>query len=320
MTTARDPDSRFTRRQALALLGAPLLAAACGLDDAFGPRRSPAWRWNLGSSSPTDEIVTLIGANDQHAQATNAAHRTGAIVQAMLDADPTAHAFAIGDLVPHGTAEEYLNYDAAWGSFKSRTFLCLGNHDRIADPTATPFYDYAGEQAGPRGKGYFAVTLGAWRCYFMNSEVLHDEQSDWLATDLPQWAGYHKLAMWHTPMFASVCAHNGKAMTWPAKLGPWWGLLQQNGGELVVNGHVHRYERFARQLRDGTVSDQGMRQLILGTGGVKPMDILTVHPHSERQVITKGVTRLTLRPDGYDWSFSDLNGVVRDQGSEVCRA
>jgi hypothetical protein len=62
-----------------------------------------------------------------------------------------------------------------------------------------------------------------------------------------------------------------------------------------------------------------MRQFITGVGGVKSMDILTVDPKSERQVIAKGIVRFDLYPDRYDWTFTDVSGVVRDQGSQATR-
>lgn len=299
----------ITRRQALATLAAPVAAGCRGLD-----LTAPLFSTSSAAS------VALVGAGDPHAQLANKAHAIGTMIRAALDADPTAWAFALGDLVTNGTADEYQQYyHQAWGSFKSRTLFEIGNHDRKADPSATAYYDYVGQLGGPRGKGYYAKTLGAWRCYFLNSEKLHSEQATWLAADLPQWTNHQIMAMWHTPMFASVCEHSGKAMTWPSALGPWWTLLQDHGAELVFSGHVHRYERFPRMLRDGTVSDRGMRQFIIGTGGVKPMTILSVHRHSERQVVTRGIVRLALHPDRYEWRFTDLTGVVRDSGTQPCR-
>jgi acid phosphatase type 7 len=299
----------ITRRGALAAFAAPIITGCRGLD-----LTAPSFATSsLGS-------VALVGAGDPHAQLANKAHDIGRMILAALDAEPTAWAFALGDLVTNGTADEYRQfYERAWGSFKSRTLFQIGNHDRKADPAAIAYYDYVGELGGERGRGYYARTLGAWRCYFLNSERLHSEQAAWLATDLPQWSNYHIMAMWHTPMFASVCQHAGRAMTWPGALGPWWSVLQQHGAELVLSGHVHRYERFSRMLRDGTRSDRGVRQFIIGTGGAKPMPILSLHRNSERQMVTRGMFRLDLRPDRYEWRFTDVTGAVQDSGIQQCR-
>jgi hypothetical protein len=308
----------LTRRQVLGILAAPLTAPlfqACGTDRLLSPL--------LSLDETTTGPVTLIGAGDPHAvNLVNNTHKAGAMVKAVLDADPNAWGFAIGDLVNNGLEEEYPYYDRAWGAFKPRTLFAIGNHDRKADPSAAAYYDYVGDLGGPRGKGYYAKTLGAWRCYFLNSEQARSEQAAWLAADLPNWSNHHIMAMWHTPMFASTCVHNGgKSMAWPGPkgMGPWWQLLQDHGAEFVVCGHVHRWERFPRMLHDGSVSSRGIRQFIAGTGGVKPMPIFTRHPRGQRQVVTRGVARFDLHPDRYEWRFTDLAGVVQDQGSQTCR-
>jgi acid phosphatase type 7 len=72
-------------------------------------------------------------------------------------------------------------------------------------------------------------------------------------------------------------------------------------------------------LRDGTVATGGIRQFVLGTGGAKPMEILSVHPLSQRQFVTRGVTKFVLHADRYEWQFTDVTGVVRDSGSQACR-
>jgi hypothetical protein len=307
-----------TRREALSVIATPFLAAC------LADRLTRPGRFNLSTAAVTDR-VSLIGAGDQHGAAHKtgrAVYKVGAMIRQALDADPNAWAFAPGDLVPTGTTEEYqAGYAPAWGAFLDRTFCVLGNHDRIADRTATAYYNYVGERGGPRGKGFYAVNLGEWwRSYWMNSEQWHDEQTEWLRADLAEWSGTrHILAVWHVPMFASICAHNGKAMTRPKRFGPWWEALQEHGAEFITCGHVHRWERYPRMLRDGSPSEQGLRQFIVGTGGAGNMPIQTVHPLSESQVITRGVTRFDLYRDRYEWSLTDLTGVVRDTGVQPCR-
>jgi Calcineurin-like phosphoesterase len=302
----------ITRRTALGVMLAPLVS---GCMDALAPRTGPH-----ALLSTADDPVLLIGAGDPHAHFTSRAFQVGKLIQAELDKNPSAWAFTVGDLVPHGTVAEYKAYHAAWGSFKERTLFEIGNHDRIADPTAKPYYDYVGDLGGPHGVGYYAKTMGSWRIYFLNSETARSTaQVNWLAADLPNWSNYHIMAMWHIPMFASVCVHNQRAMTMPGPLGVWWQLLLDHGADLVISGHTHRYERLSRMLRNGTVSSNGMRQFIVGTGGVDNMPILTVHPHSEKQLITHGMFKLWLYQNHYEWQFLDMSGIVQDSGSEATR-
>ena len=45
------------------------------------------------------------------------------------------------------------------------------------------------------------------------------------------------------------------------------------------------------------------------------MEILSVHPLSQRQFVTRGVTKFVLHDDRYEWQFTDVTGVVRDSAS-----
>jgi hypothetical protein len=205
----------ISRRQAIGMLAAPLAVPLLGCSDLLAPQHTAS----LASAAAGS--VTLIGAGDPHAKVNNGnAERVGRMIRTMLDGNPGARAFALGDVTAFGTREEFQLYDRAWGSFKSLTDFQIGNHDLLTDSSGTPYYDYVGTAAGTRGKGYYAKTYGSWRGYYLNSMRNFDEQTAWLKADLPKWAGYHIYAMWHHPLFASVCAHHRRAMTFPNKVGP----------------------------------------------------------------------------------------------------
>jgi calcineurin-like phosphoesterase family protein len=292
-----------------AIAAAPILG--CNVDRVLRP----------SFSSSTAAPITLIGAGDQHAISNLTGRaRTAGLVKSVLDANPTAWAFNAGDLTPKGTAAELEYYHQTWGAFRDRTLFVIGNHDsHYTTPRGAPYYAYTG---APK---YYARTLGAWRCYMLNCEsaiwggVDEPEQTAWLRADLAQHKNYHIMAIWHYPMWASVCSMNLVTMTWPGKVGPWWQALQEYGAEFIVCGHAHRYERFRRKLRNGTVSNSGIRQFLVGTGGGAIMGIMTRHPDSERLVVDYGVIRFDLHADHYNWSFRDQWGVVKDSGTQVCR-
>jgi hypothetical protein len=305
----------LTRRQALAALAAPLILG-CRATEAFGPGESLSLIRDPGL--PT----TLIGAGDQHSVANLAARaQTARMVQQVLDADPTAWAFNAGDLTYHGTMQEQRDwYHPTWGPFLKRTLFTLGNHDREANSTGADYYEYTGAQP------YYAHSLGQWwRLYVLNTETQAmggadaGIQTDWLKRDIAANPNVHKLAMWHIPMFSNICAMHRKAMVWPGRAGAWWQLLQQAGAEFVISGHVHRYERFARMLRNGSTSSQGMRQFVIGTGGLNNMPVLSRHPLCQSALVTRGVMRFDLYRDRYEWSFTDTANVVRDRGTQMCR-
>ena len=310
----------ISRRQVLGVLAAPIVAGCRGLD-LVGPTFSSA------ASSAANGAVTLIGAGDQHAVTSlQRVHRekTAAMVKSALEADPTAWAFSAGDLTHKGSELELQAYDSSWGQFRNRTLFTLGNHDRMTDPTAAPYYEYT------RAERYYARDLGdRWRCYVLNCEspwnggANPNEQTAWLKADLAQHPNRHILAMWHYPLYSNVCAHAGKEMTWPGRVGPWWQVLQEQGAELLVVGHVHRWERFSpilrTGLRTGVVSGQGIRQFVAGGGGGNPYGILKAHPHCQKTVVARGVARFDLYPDRYTWKFTDVAGAVRDSGTQMCR-
>ncbi|HYF40648.1 MAG TPA: metallophosphoesterase [Gemmatimonadales bacterium] len=308
----------ISRRQALGVFAAPLIAgiAGCRTDSLLSP--------SLGSAA-VGEGFTLIGAGDpQPSQATTwhlrSRHETARMIRAVLDADPTAMAFNAGDLVQNGTAAEYRDcYHPTWGGFLDRTYCTMGNHDRMTNRGAE-YYAYTGAEP------YYARDLGAhWRLYVLNTESVSAGgadaavQAEWMRQDIAAHPGKHRLLMCHYPLFSNVCATNQKAMVLPGKVGPWWQILQRNGGELVISGHAHRYERMAKALRDGTRSSEGMRQFVVGTGGIKTMGVLSRHPLYETATVAIGVVRYDLFPDRYQWTFTDTAGAIRDSGTQMCR-
>src|SRR5207249_593880 len=70
---------------------------------------------------------------------------------------------------PNGTLGDYQNcYDPTWGRHKARTYATLGNRDYNTG-AADGAFDYFGDHAGPRGKGYYSFDLGAWHILVLNS-------------------------------------------------------------------------------------------------------------------------------------------------------
>lgn len=305
----------------LGVLAAPLVVGCRrGFDEILGPRLSVA----------ANGVVTLIGAGDTHSVANKFTTPkrqavTAAMIKQVLDADPTAWAFNAGDLVYDGTEQQYRDYyHPTWGQFRERTLFIMGNHDKKADPTAKAYFAYTGVPA------YYVRTLGSWRCYVMNTGTGTGDvaQTAWLKEDIARNPGFHIMAMWHFPLFSSFCSLNQRMMTWPAKVGPWWRVLQDAGAEFIIVGHAHRWERYTQVLYNGKIvnrqaqgiaSEQGIREFVIGTGGLANMNTTMKHPLCERFVSAIGVARFDLHPDHYEWTFTDIAGVVRDRGSQLCR-
>ena len=67
-------------------------------------------------------------------------------------------------------------------------------------------------------------------------------------------------------------------------------------------------------------NDKGMREFVVGTGGMSHYDIEQVAAHSEvRNDDTYGVLLLTLHSDSYDWRFVPVRERnFTDSGSGSC--
>ena len=120
------------------------------------------------------------------------------------------------------------------------------------------------------------------------------------------------LAVWHHPLFSS--GQNGPNPS----MRDIYSLLEAGGADVVVNGHDHVYERFAKQTAEGRPADRGIRQFIAGTGGADLYRFISVAPNSEVRLVQFGVLRLFLQPTSYRWEFTGVQGGLADSGSEPC--
>ena len=223
--------------------------------------------------------------------------------------------FALGDNVQgFGTPEEFANcYEPTWGRHKARTRPAAGNHEYNV-PDAQPHYEYWGEQAGPAGKGYYSYDVGDWHIVVLNSNILFEEQNEWLAADLSANPRRCTLAYWHHPWFTSS-SYRG-----PEELLRFVEILYQGGVDVVLTGHAHGYERFAPQNPIGEAdAEQGIRHFVVGTGGAPFHPFKRVKPNSEVRQLAYGVLKMELFADRYTWEFVPIAGeTFTDQGEGQC--
>jgi hypothetical protein len=208
-----------------------------------------------------------------------------------------------------GSLSEYKrSYDPTWGRVKDKTFPSPGNHD-YHNRDGAGYYSYFGSRAGTPGKGYYSYDIGTWHMLSLNSEANTDAQLGWVEADLAANHSRCTLAYWHKPIWTSGNTHrdDGKHMR------PIWDALAAGGTAVVLNGHVHNYERFAPR--------DGIREFIVGTGGRDShYGFAATAPLSEvRDNSTDGLLKLTLHPGGYDWRFLPVpGGTFSDAGSGSC--
>jgi hypothetical protein len=231
--------------------------------------------------------------------------------------------FTLGDnAYTRGTAKQFAEcYDPTWGRHKKQTRPAIGNHE-YQTRDARPYFDYFGEAAGDRDKGYYSYNLGDWHIVVLNTVCVAvggcapgSPQYKWLVQDLNSNPSPCTLAYMHHPLFSSG-KHRGET-----EIRPLVEALYDAGAEIMLAGHEHNYERFAPQTPlGGFEPSRGIRQFVVGTGGRERRKFRKTAPHSEvRDRSTYGVLKLSLHPDSYDWEFLPIEGgAFRDSGSGMC--
>ncbi len=256
----------------------------------------------------------LVGAGDIAVCASSNDEATAAI----LDTIPGV-VFTTGDnAYQDGTAHDYAwCYAPSWGRHRARTRPTPGAHD-YHTPGASAYYAYFGRNAGDSGKGYYSYDVGAWHVVAINSIIARaagSPQERWLRADLAAHPTQCTLAYWAYPRFSSGVHGNDTTLK------AIWQALYDGGGDVVISGHDHIYERFAPQdpagNRDAT---RGIREFIVGTGGGGLTTVINVQPNSEVRISgTFGVLKLTLQPTSYSWRFIAARGrTATDSGTAAC--
>lgn len=238
---------------------------------------------------------------------------------ALIDAGATV--VVPGDLAyPAGTATDFADcYDPYYGSYRDRTLPVPGNHEYASGASA--YFSYFGDRVGTRAAPWYAVDVGAWRFFMLNSNCesvrgcgVGSPQYRWLAGQLATPQPRCTAAVWHHPRWSS------------GQHGPYAGttdlytLLAERGADLLLTGHEHNYERFAPMSADGTVDPAGIRQFVVGTGGQTMRSFAATAPGSEvRLNSSAGVVKMRLAADGYSWQFlPTIPGSDMDSGSDAC--
>jgi hypothetical protein len=295
-------------RQSAALV-LVVVAAAAACSSPSGPTRG-------GGNGPVDvrgRTATVIAAGD-----IGMCGRPAVAQVANLVATLPGELVLAGDIAYfQGTAEQFRDcFNPSWGRFQSRWHPVPGNHE-YESPGARPYFAYFGEAAGPAGRGYYAFTTGDWLILMLDSNIP-------AASGSPQWEFARAelqaqrtpctMAVWHHPLFTS-----GPSGPTP-RMRDVWALLESSRAEVIVNGHDHLYERFARQRWDGTADPaNGIRQFTVGTGGADLYNFVRNAQNSEERIMRYGVARFTLRPAQVEWEFIAVDGTVLDRGLDTCR-
>ncbi|PYP55961.1 MAG: hypothetical protein DMD44_13605 [Gemmatimonadetes bacterium] len=293
-------------------------AVTLTVTDARGAASQPATTTaSVSGGGGADTAVVLIVAGNIAGCESENTPRTASLVDAI-----PGTVLTLGDNVFPDATYYQSCYDPTWGRHKARTYATLGNHE-YQTGTADGAFDYFGDRAGPRGKGYYSFELGAWHIIVLNSNTRYvpdsagSEQDVWLQNDLAANTKRCTLATFHQPRFFSS---DTPGWTSDGSVKILWKRLYAAGADLVLNGQQHQYERLAPMTPDGIVDTlRGLRSIDVGTGGESTALPVAIHPASEAISAAFGVLKLALSADGYTWEFVPIPGqTFTDRGSGTC--
>jgi len=260
-----------------------------------------------------------------------AAERTS---DAVLDDDSLEQVLLLGDYQYDCSdpADWKESYDLTWGRLDLPIYPIAGNHEYITgrdaygdrcpagNETAEPYFDYFGSAAHPETLGYYSFDMGGWHLIGLNSNCdavggcgSTSPQTRWLKADMASNTNRCVLAFWHQPLFRGQGTQNGEAFL------PWWVVLYEADADVVLNGHVHNYQRYPALDPEGFRAQLGITQYTVGTGGE---DLTDVQPRSIPAPIAWekefGYLRMTLRPTAWTAEFVSHEGNVLDRSSGTC--
>lgn len=248
----------------------------------------------------------------------------------LVAAKPTA-VLPLGDTqYERGIFDTYArSYDPTWGRLKAITHPAVGNHEYSGgNGDGGGYYDYFNGvgadngPAGPRGRDYYSYDIAGWHLIALDSVCSQvggcgpgSPQEQWLRADLESHPAACTVAYWHHPRWTST------GVGWTS-MDALWRDLYNAGADIVLNGHIHHYERFGPQDPAGNPDPvYGIREFIVGTGG-KSQQRLAAAPRPNSEIgdaSNFGVMFLTLHPNSYDWRFESIDpDGFKDSGSGTC--
>ena len=318
------------------------LAASVSLAMAFTPIETPPAEASDNLGNPVIGAVGDMACdssdrsfNNNNGTATNCAEkRTSDVVLADASLDGV---LGLGDYQYDcdDPADFAVSYTPTWGRLGNEMTPVAGNHEYktgtdvygtpcpTSNATAATFFNYF-THSHPATYGHFSFDLGQWHLIGLNGNCGYSgvggcratsPQTQWLKADLAATTQPCILAFWHQPLFTGI--NTGKNLVYK----PWWDALYAAHADVVLNGHIHNYQRFAPLAPDGTAdSINGITEYIVGTGGEKQVPVnTTVLPQPVANAKTFGYLRMALLPTGWQADFIDSSGAILDASSSgVC--
>ena len=254
-----------------------------------------------------------------------------------LRTDPTVDlVLGLGDMqyACDDLGDYTLSYTPSWGVFNSIMYPVAGNHEYqtgtdlfgttcpATNTTAANFFWYFGAHADPNDNGgHFSFDRGGWHIIGLNANCskiggcgASSPETLWFSNDLNTTTKACILAYWHQPLWTGLSSNDTRTKAW-------WDLLYARHADIVLNGHVHSYQRYRKLNPRGQPDPQGIREVVVATGG-ESQQTVSSSANPEPQVTFKafGYLRIELHPTSYDASFVRYDGKVLDTFSGTCNS
>jgi hypothetical protein len=272
--------------------------------------------------------AVLVGAGDISSGG-NRDQDTGNLIRTQLTSGAWG-VFTTGDnAYPDGTYQNYQVYDAAWGSFRSKTRPTYGNHDYYGSSTAAGSQQYWNEGPDPtpvqvsNDKSFYAYDVGNsnWKAIVLNSadtEGPSSNQAPSCAAGSTQMTFLNNqlnttkntVLFWHHARFSRSGDHpTSEGATGCSKT--FFDVAYDNGADLVVQGHSHVYERYHARDKTGASVTGGLTSIVCGTGGNSFDSLGSASPaQAPENSFTNawGVCKLTLNANNAQVAFLPASG------------
>jgi hypothetical protein len=252
--------------------------------------------------------AVIIAAAGDIATSGSGDSRTAQLIRSL---DP-ARVLTLGDnAYPDGTLHQFNQYyHPTWGAFRGKTRPAPGNHD-YQTPGAAGYFGYFGSLAPAANYTY---VVGQWRMVSLNSATDRAAALTFLRQTLDNDSHLCELVYFHHPRWSS--GEHGS----DAGMDAVWDEAVSQGVDVVLNGHDHDYERFARLGGDGQPIANGTREFVVGTGGAPLRTFVSPIAGSLKRIRAWGVLRMALRVRSYAWSFRNVANTALGAGMTGCHA
>ncbi|WP_190285759.1 proprotein convertase P-domain-containing protein [Montanilutibacter psychrotolerans] len=264
--------------------------------------------YDFGRRALVDTPVVVAGAGDICDSGLACSGTSDLIVSI----NPTA-VFTAGDnAYGSGTLAQYNSYyEPYWGRFKALTSPTPGNHEYLTT-NAKGYFDYYNGvdvqdgPAGNRSKGYYSWDVGEWHFIALNTTSSGNPdttQINWLKADLAANTKPCTAAYFHHPLVSrgNYTGYSG--------VKPFWDALYAAKADLVLNGHDHNYQRYAKMNPSQQSAADGIVEVLVGTGGRSFYGLSGSHPLlAASNANTHGVLKLSLTATGYTGEFVPKSG------------